>query len=296
MLDWLWRLLGFAPAARTPRRRRKRVKRTARADEADGDDIDSEDDLLVDDVEDDASPAAADEPTIAKGSRERDLVGEGSYTDSLRRLMRSSNVERRGGWETLQVVVLLVREPSNRFDRNAIRADVQGRTVGYVAREETRDFAMIIEELGRDGRPMACAGRVVGKDGRYGVKLLLTDPMRVVSPPIVLPPGPGAGAPSSLISGGTRVAVIGEEAHQELLRRVLVKQPAGRVLAELRESGGTLLVLLDGELVGQLSDRMGPRYLPDYSENAAGGRAVTCWAELKEGANKIEVSLLLPKS
>lgn len=283
MLDWLLRLLGLIPAE-PPARRRRSVSGPAR------------------------SPSGGEDsaPTVAEGSHERDLVGEASYADGLRKLMRGSGVERRGEWEAREVLVHLVREPTNKFDRNAVRADVDWTTVGYVPRDEVGDFGRIFEALGRDRLPLTCRGRIIGKEGRFGVKLLVTDPLRLASEPaperrstshrsapVQLTAPPKATEAVPVITGGTRVAVMGEEAHQAELRRALADRSERRVMGELREQAGELLVFVEGQVVGHLSDRVGPRYLPMVREAAAAGAAVTCWADLTQGVRKIELYVML---
>lgn len=48
---------------------------------------------------------------------------------------------------------LLVREPNNQFDANAIAVYVDGKHVGYLRKEDNKDLAKWIDAFGVDWRP-----------------------------------------------------------------------------------------------------------------------------------------------
>ena len=54
------------------------------------------------------------------------VKGESSYQDNIRRVTLGKNVD-------------LVPEPNNQYDKNAVRIDVDGLTIGYIPREQAKE-------------------------------------------------------------------------------------------------------------------------------------------------------------
>jgi hypothetical protein len=69
------------------------------------------------------------------------VVGESHYGDALTDL---SGPICEGGY-CLPVEVIFVREPANPYDANALRADVQGRIVGHLAREMAAQLSPVLD-------------------------------------------------------------------------------------------------------------------------------------------------------
>ncbi|HEX4711738.1 MAG TPA: hypothetical protein VH222_14935 [Phenylobacterium sp.] len=81
---------------------------------------------------------------------------------------------------------LLVPEPDNHSDPNAVAVVIEGRRVGYLRREDAADYGARLEALGVEGRPTACPAYICGgfitEDGdfvSYGVKLGLAWPAEI---------------------------------------------------------------------------------------------------------------------
>jgi hypothetical protein len=76
-----------------------------------------------------------------------------------------------------QCVARLVREPTNRYDKNAVRVEVQGETVGYISRDDVEDILPMLEKLDGQGRPAWVRATIVGgwDDGKtrgsFGIEL-----------------------------------------------------------------------------------------------------------------------------
>jgi hypothetical protein len=73
------------------------------------------------------------------------IRGESNYLPHLLRLKQRSDT-----WQAL-----LVREPRNRYDANAVAVHIEGACVGYVAREQAAELASYLDDLKRRG---FCAG------------------------------------------------------------------------------------------------------------------------------------------
>lgn len=98
-----------------------------------------------------------------------EVVGESRYQDSLTR-----SYKRHGGdGHDLKVTAAIVPEDANPHDPNAVRVEIDGRTVGYLPRELAPDYRGTIGK-----QPGSCSAKIVGgfvrDDGTqasYGVKL-----------------------------------------------------------------------------------------------------------------------------
>jgi hypothetical protein len=95
----------------------------------------------------------------------------------------------------LHCEALLVPEPDNHADPNAVAVVIEGRRVGYLRREDAADYRARLAALGAPGRPAACPAYICGgfvtEDGEhvfYGVKLGLAWPAeleaKVTAPPM----------------------------------------------------------------------------------------------------------------
>ncbi len=116
--------------------------------------------------------------TTLAGSGRNDsqtVVGESHYQDALKAVAggRTENGPRRPC-----VVAELVREPKNRYDRNAVRVDIDGRTVGRIPAEDAPRYHEAIEHLRKQGLPATCRATILGgwdrgaaDRGSFGVEL-----------------------------------------------------------------------------------------------------------------------------
>jgi hypothetical protein len=118
------------------------------------------------------------EPVFAKlrgtGRYEFDIVGESKYQDALEFICGGRTDE---GAEK-RVEALLYMEDQNPYDNQAGRVDVEGKTVGYLARDDARSYRRQITSAVHTQPVGACDVMIVGgwecskKDrGHFGVKL-----------------------------------------------------------------------------------------------------------------------------
>ena len=108
------------------------------------------------------------------GSYEFDVVGESYYQDALERICggrTKSGVEKK-------VVAMLVLEDSNPHDKLAVRVDVDGKPVGYLSRDEARQYRKRLQEQGFPELIATCNALIVGgwdrgggDRGHFGVRL-----------------------------------------------------------------------------------------------------------------------------
>lgn len=108
------------------------------------------------------------------GEYELQVVGESHYQTALASLCGPRTEE----GEKKIVETVLVPEKNNRYDSNAVRVDVLGKTVGYLPRDEARDLRKIYKALKiPENTALVVSGKIVGgwirdgKEGHYGVYL-----------------------------------------------------------------------------------------------------------------------------
>lgn len=105
------------------------------------------------------------------------VVGEAAYQDALRSIYRKNG----GDGHDLKVGAVLTPENGNRFDANAVRVEIDNRTVGYLSRELAVQYRAALGETAGQ-----CAAKIVGgfemEDGtsaHFGVKLNTAWPPRL---------------------------------------------------------------------------------------------------------------------
>jgi hypothetical protein len=103
-----------------------------------------------------------------------DIVGESHYQDALDAICGGKT--ERGHHKIVKA--LLVCENNNPADNQAIRVDIEGKTVGYVSRLNARRIRRQLIKGGFAGLTGLCSAKIVGgwdrggeDTGYYGVKL-----------------------------------------------------------------------------------------------------------------------------
>ena len=108
------------------------------------------------------------------GTFSTDIVGESNYQSALEAICRGRTDES----QEKIVEAVLVHEDNNPYDDKAIRVDIQGKTVGYLSRENARQYRERLEEADYKGTTATCSAKIVGgwdrgpeDKGHFGVKL-----------------------------------------------------------------------------------------------------------------------------
>lgn len=115
-----------------------------------------------------------------------DVVGEGSHQGTLERV---SGGRTENGALNRDHIALLLPEPSNPYDPNAVRVLIPtGGTVGYLSREDAVAYRPAIDRLAAVGKLLGCRAslsggwdRGPGDRGSFGVRLFLDTPERVTA-------------------------------------------------------------------------------------------------------------------
>lgn len=108
------------------------------------------------------------------GNFDVDVVGESNYQDALESICggRDEDGARK------EIKALLILEDDNRHDNLAVRVDINGQTIGYLARATARQYRTRLKEAGHPRLTGRCDAIIVGgwdrgkRDrGHFGVKL-----------------------------------------------------------------------------------------------------------------------------
>lgn len=109
-----------------------------------------------------------------EGLFEVDVVGESNYQEALAAI--AGGVTREGADHA--TIATLVREPNNRYDPNAVRVDIDGRTVGYLSRDDAESYCAQLAAFGNpllvvttDALILGGWNRGGGDTGMFGVRL-----------------------------------------------------------------------------------------------------------------------------
>ena len=108
------------------------------------------------------------------GDFEFEVVGESNYQAAIAAVAGDHGGEQ----ADQECVAALVPEDDNRFDSKAVAVLINGRTVGYLSRNDARSFRRRLGQKGLGGAITTCAACVVGGGTRrngeklsYGVRL-----------------------------------------------------------------------------------------------------------------------------
>jgi hypothetical protein len=133
-----------------------------------------------------ASPPGADSPragqptqVMLRGGIEVRVVGESHYQDALTAIVGG----KRPDGVNVETYAMLVLEPDNPYDPNAVAVLVAGHKVGYLARPAALAYGPVGRQLAGQQQIGTCKAAIVGgwdrgdEDmGHFGVKLDLARP------------------------------------------------------------------------------------------------------------------------
>jgi hypothetical protein len=94
-----------------------------------------------------------------------EIVGEASYQPQLLAVGGRPGPE---GVPYPEQIAKLVREPANRYDRNAIAIQIRGHTVGYLSRDDAVRYQAVADWAAARGEQIACQARLTGGWNRGG--------------------------------------------------------------------------------------------------------------------------------
>ena len=97
-----------------------------------------------------------------------ETVGEQAYQENLRKIAGAKSEQSK----FIEVMARVLSEPSNQFDKHAIKVEINGLTVGYLSKEDARQLAGKI--IDTNVAAVINGGWLDEEDeGSYGVKLAI---------------------------------------------------------------------------------------------------------------------------
>lgn len=208
----------------------------------------------------------------ASGSFAVGLAGESNYFDAIYAAAGRQSGEHAGLAEIL-------READNKFDTNAVRVEINGRTVGYIPREQAPDFHPLLNYGKSLNKRIfaSCRVWVSDEDESYGsVSLDIADPNSA------LPPINAAEVPAAAVIwpiGNTlqvseesknleNVKIIFEKMREAVSRTILLELVIDQTKSEKPE----VHVLFNSTKVGELSPVSGKKFLPAIEKVTSRGK------------------------
>jgi hypothetical protein len=216
-------------------------------------------------------------PAISIGAEVR-AVGESYYQDALEAV---SGGRTPFGTRTRLLTVLLVREPDNPFDENAVRVEAGGATLAHLSRDDAPRFHAILDRLAGTGLPASCRAMLTGgwdygpsDRGRIGISVFTgRRPAKRTGRGAFLPAVPWHEHHAvTLDPGGPGIAGM-----------------ADRLAVTLADMGsGCVAVMTASGTVGQIKGR--PDLAAFVSRVGAAGLPATAQARLADGKLTVAVS------
>jgi hypothetical protein len=212
----------------------------------------------------------------------------------------------------LPVTAVLVPEPENAWDPNAVRVDVvvdgtKTAKVGYLARTIASEYQPTLLRLHGEDFVGTCPARITGGGPKYyGIYLHLCYPEDLLTASRTGDPEIAESHDGYVILRADWSCTVTKETdHQDVLRSYAPKPGADSryILAELnlcKAAGGkykgetAIEVRFDNQRVGELTHAMTERYLSLVTRILNSGLKPTCRSEVMTTKNGLEVELMMP--
>lgn len=221
----------------------------------------------------------------------RDVVGESNYVKAIR-----SAVGKKGGEKELWVT--LEREPSNKYDRNAVRVHIQGSTVGYIPREDTDEFHGLLQAAERQNVVVMAWARVWfsgDQDGSpYGSVSFDCGDVSHAWPVNVQPDE----ATSAIWPSGRRLKVSVDDEKKAVVQSALSKaytpgKCVGYLKLDLPEGEKKMTISFDGAVIGTLSPAASAKMGEILRVASKAGRSLYVLGEFVGNAVVAEVKIMV---
>ena len=241
------------------------------------------------------------------------MVGEGYYQDALTKVTGG----RRSHGVDMNCAAMLVPEPTNEYDCDAVAVTINGLKVGYLSHEEAQFYRPLIDETIKAAGVATVEARICGgwdhgasNRGSFGVELYFSD--RAPSQDQdheYEDPLPQPGADEIRLRGSATLSVSNEEHYQDALLTATdgadLSTYTHAVLVDLvevaanphakKDSGAVVEVRAAGATVGHLTPAMSARLLRMVTRARDEGKRLTCSGRIfrtsKGGTHILEIRL-----
>ncbi|HHU11165.1 MAG TPA: DUF2510 domain-containing protein [Intrasporangiaceae bacterium] len=241
----------------------------------------------------------------ARASVWQNVVGESHYREAFLRIVQETRA-RRGeyGTDIDGVSALVIAEPRNEYDPNAVAVFVLGHKVGYLPRDAAALYSAPLQDLADRGEALAVEARVwvapVDDTEMGGSVSLMLPPAQGVQSFNDLP-----GVPCQVIPQGGAIQVTGEDQHMDVLGKyvgdgerhlAVTLHVVEEQKTERSKPYDCVEVRLDGHRVGVLTRAMSEKMVDVVQYISDRGKLPVCRAVLKGSSLRAEVVLFVAKS
>ncbi|WP_285814406.1 DUF2510 domain-containing protein [Microbacterium sp. USTB-Y] len=202
------------------------------------------------------------------------------------------------------LLAALVPEPSNAYDRNAVKVLIDGQHVGYLEKEVAVVTQPIMRRIIEAGYLPTTGARIwaVARRDNYdarklrhhaNVRLALSYTGSML--PLNDPPFEGY----SIIPWGGSLQVTGEEHHQEVLAEYVTDDPSALVIGTLtliqrgtpKAPKELIEISIDGQRIGQLTPGSSQHFIPTVQHLERQGQTAAAWLRVSGSAIAAQVTI-----
>lgn len=209
--------------------------------------------------------------------------------------------------EVENVPMTLVPEPTNAHDSNAVLVQVNGLAVGYLSKEDAKEYRQPLARLAASGCAAATVGRIWAStdnwDGRkkFRARVTVALPQLDMMLPLNNPPK----GDYNLLPWGGGLQVTKEEDHFDVLFHHVPPSGIGIVYVTLHKGIRTLKngtekpfveVRIDGERVGEMTPATSGHFLPLLEHLDTAGEIPTALAKITGSALAAQLVLQAAKA
>lgn len=209
--------------------------------------------------------------------------------------------------EVEDVPMTLVPEPTNQHDRNAVCVQVNGLTVGYLSKEDAKEYRQPLARLAASGCAAATVGRIWAStdnwDGRskFRARVTVALPQLDMMLPLNNPPK----GDYNLLPWGGGLQVTKEEDHFDVLFHHVPPSGMGLAYVTLHKGLRTLKngtekpfveIRIDGDRVGEMTPATSGHFLPLIEHLDTAGEIPTALAKITGSALAAQLVLQAAKA
>lgn len=234
--------------------------------------------------------------TIRSAWCEYELTAEAEHIPAIRRLFDGDWSE---GSRTATPDVALIPEPNCPRGEWSISVRAEGRTIGYLAPSDARNWARVVRRVIASGFAPTTSSRIWANeyDGWDHLEFNTDVHIKLGDPALALPINNPPTDPYTMLPRSSIIQVTKEELYTDTLLKFVPDGGTGVLFATLHEHAPTgrakphVEVRINDECVGQLTPQMSQRFLPMIRCLQDRGLVATCWGDLTGSTIAAEVRI-----
>ena len=208
----------------------------------------------------------------------------------------------------LTVDAVLVPEPDNPFDANAISVRISGKVVGYLERDAAPLYKPHIDRITASGHIPVTSARLWAVMRRSwddtANRLHSNVRLSLAEPHLLIPRNDPPAESYSVVPWGSGLQVLGEDKHFDVLAPHVTDEGRGLLLVTLhrvtipkgRATAEIVEVRVDGRRAGQMSGVSSMHFLPIVDHLEVKGLTAAAWSHIKGSGLAAELVLQAAKA